>query len=297
MTLQRPYLPDGFHKFWEDTVREADLADLDFSRSSQSEVSREGFEIELVDFKGVSGDVLHGWFAFPTDAMLTPAFVWLAPYGRRSMPPDEYGTRPGFCSLSFNHFGESAFHHEEYEPDRGYFAEGIGSSETWVFRRMFQDSVIAARVLAEMEETNAQRIGAMGMSQGGGIAVWMGAFCRQVKAVCADLPFGAARPMVFSREIRRYPLKEVSDYMAESDESRDRAMRTMAFFDTVNLASLCEVPTVVTVGLKDPFVKSSEVLSVFEALAGEKRLDEIDGGHDWHPSMVDRNREWLAEHL
>ena len=167
MTLQRPYLPDGFHNFWEDTVREADLADLDFSRSSQSEVSREGFQIDLIDFKGVNGDVLHGWFAFPTDAMMSPSFVWLAPYGRSTMPPNEYGTRPGFCSMSFNYFGESAFHEEEYTVERGYFAEGIGSPETWVFRRMFQDSVIAARVLSELEETNSQRIGAMGMSLGG----------------------------------------------------------------------------------------------------------------------------------
>ena len=295
--LQEPYLPEGFEAFWEDTVREADLADLDYSRSAQSEVSRDGFQIDLIDFKGVNGDLLHGWFAFPTDAMMTPGFVWLAPYGRSSMTPNEYGTRAGFCSLSFNYFGEPAFHEEEYEPSRGYFAEGIGSPETWVFRRMFQDSVIAARVLAELEETNAQRIGAMGMSQGGGIAVWMGAMCRQVKAVCADLPFCAARPVVFSRKIKRYPLKELFDWWGDDTGKRKAAMDTMAFFDTVNLATECKVPTLVTVGLKDPAVKPFEVSSVYEALAGEKRLDEIDGGHDWHESMLERNREWLAEHL
>ena len=297
MTLQEPYLPEGFLAFWEDTVREADLSDLDYSRSVQSEVSRDGFQIDLVDFKGVSGDVVHGWFACSEGSIMNPAFVWLAPYGRWSMTPNEYGTRQGFCSLSFNYFGESAFHEETYAPERGYFADGIGDPETWVFRRMFQDSVIACRVLAELEEANAARVGAAGLSQGAGIAIWLGAMARNVKCVCADLPFCAARPVVFAEDVRRYPLKEVADYMAESEENRERAMRTMAFFDTVNLATMCEVPTLVTVGLKDPFVKPFEVRSVYEALAGEKRLDKIDGGHDWHPSMVERNRDWLLGHL
>lgn len=297
MTLQEPYLPEGFDAFWEDTVREADLADLDFERRPQSEVALEGFKIDLIDFRGVHGDTLHSWFAHEEDALMTPSFLWLNPYGRFSLPPDEYGTRKGLCSLSFNHFGESAFHEEDYVPERGYFAEGIESPESWVFRRILQDSVIAARVLAELEETNSQRIGAMGLSQGGGIAIWLGAFCRQVKAVCADLPFGAARPKVFERDIKRYPLKEVFDWWGDDQTKRDTAMSTMAFFDTVNIATKSAVPTLVTVGLKDPAVREFEVRSVHEALAGEKELAEIDCGHEWHTSMVERNREWLLEHL
>lgn len=297
MNLQEPYLPEGFDAFWEDTVREANIADLDFERRPQQEVTCEGFEIDLIDFKGVNGATVHGWFACDEEALMAPSFLWLAPYGRWSMMPNEYGTRKGMCSLGFNYFGESAFHRETYKPERGYFTDGLDSPETWVFRRMFQDSVIAARVMVELEETNSQRIGVAGMSQGAGIAVWLGAFCTQIKAVCADMPFGAARPLVFADEMKRYPLKELEDWWAGDNAKREQAMRTMSFFDTVNLAAKCDVPTLLTWGSKDPAVREFEVQSIFNALSGERKIDEIDGGHDWHESMIDRNQEWFLEHL
>ena len=297
MTLQRPYLPEGFEDFWSHTAAEALESPLAFEREPQSEVSLAGFVIDLVHFRGMQGQRLHGWFSYPESGEASPGFLWLPPYGRRSMLPNEYGTRGGFCSLSLNYFGESAFHVEEYTPSRGYFTEGIESPRTWVFRRVFQDSVVAARVLSVQPEVNPARIAAMGMSQGGGVAVWMGAFIPLVRCAVGDMPFGAARPIVFDRPIHRYPLKEVVDWMEQSSSHRERALETMAFFDTVNVASFCRVPTLVTYGLKDPAVREFEVRSVYEALAGEKAIEAIDGGHDWHPSMVERNAGWLRKSL
>jgi cephalosporin-C deacetylase len=211
--------------------------------------------------------------------------------------PNEYGTREGFCSFSLNYFGEHAFHSETYKPERGYLTEGIESPETWVFRRIFQDSVIAGRVMASFPEVDAARIGAMGMSQGGGLAIWMGAFSGLLKCVVADMPFGAARPLVFSRDVHRYPLREAVDWWGPSAEKKAAALQTMSYFDTVNVATRCEVPTLVTFGTKDPAVREYEVRSIYDALPGEKAIAAIDGGHDWHESMVERNADWLERWL
>ena len=213
------------------------------------------------------------------------------------MMPNEYGTREGFCSMSLNYFGEHAFHSESYKPERGYLTEGIESPQTWVFRRIFQESVIAGRVMETFAEVDPNRIGAMGMSQGGGLAIWLGAFYSLVKCVAADMPFGAARPMVFSRDVHRYPLREAIDWWGLDRSRREAAMRTMSYFDTVNVATRCKVPTLLTFGFKDPAVKEYEVRSIYEALPGVKDIDAIDGGHDWHESMIERNAEWLSAHL
>lgn len=297
MTLQPPYIPDGFDDFWLDAVREAKKVGANFRRTPQNEVVRDGFTIDLLQFESVGGRSVEGWFAFPTRRLISPGFLWLAPYGRWSMLPNEYGTREYLCSLSFNFHGEAAFHREDYRPERGYLTEGIDRPETWVFRRMFQDCVVAAAVLQAQEECNAQQVGAMGMSQGGGMAVWLAAFLPSLRAVVADMPFGAARPLVFERDIARYPLKEISDYMAQSDSARASVMRTLSFYDTVNFAARCKAPTLLTYGTKDPAVREYEVRSVYEALVGEKSIEAIDGGHDWHESMVERNRQWLLDHF
>ncbi|MFX8680898.1 acetylxylan esterase, partial [Acinetobacter baumannii] len=88
---------------------------------------------------------------------------------------------------SLNFFGESSFHQETYTPARGYFAEGIENPETWVFRRLYQDSSRAFKALSSLPEVTS--VSAMGMSQGGGISVWLGAFCPGVRSVVADMPF------------------------------------------------------------------------------------------------------------
>jgi cephalosporin-C deacetylase len=201
------------------------------------------------------------------------------------------------ASVSFNFHGEGPFHRENYTPERGYFADGVDRPETWVFRRMFQDAVLVARHMTELPGIDGRRLGAMGMSQGGGISIWMGAWVPLIRAVVADMPFLGGMPWVLSRSAFRYPLKELTDWLQASPEHDAAGRSTIRYFDTVNQATCCQVPTRLSLGLKDPAVRPEQVRAIFDALAGEKELDELDWGHDWHPQMVEANRDWLLRHL
>ncbi|MFX4921939.1 acetylxylan esterase, partial [Acinetobacter baumannii] len=76
---------------------------------------------------------------------------------------------------------------------------------------MFQDATIAARVLQAQIEVDEDSIGAMGMSQGAGMSIWLGAWSPIVKAVCADMPFLAGINKTLTGSVYRYPLKELTD--------------------------------------------------------------------------------------
>jgi cephalosporin-C deacetylase len=293
-----PYVPEDFDAFWAEALAEALAAPLDFRRKPQGDKQRDGMEIEVISFRSISGSTLHGWIAYPEGARRCPSFLWIPPYSRWSMMPNEYGTREGFCSLSFNFFGEAPFHEEVYTPERGYMADGAFEPSEFVFRRMAQDAVIAFRVLEAQLEVDEDRIGSMGMSQGGGMSIWLAAMLpKRVKAVVADMPFFGGLPWVFSKPVMRYPLRELADVMNSVSLGKERVLYTLSYFDTMNWATRCTVPTLVTAGLKDPAVRTQQVEAIFEALAGEKEMVSIDWGHDLHPSMVERNRDWLLKHL
>jgi cephalosporin-C deacetylase len=214
------------------------------------------------------------------------------------MLPNQYGSRPGLASISLNYFGESSFHQEVYSPARGYFAQGIKSPRTWIFRRMAVDAMILARIFASLPEVDPGRIGAGGMSQGGGMAIWLGAACPMVRCAFADMPFlGALWPILEEAKAFRYPLKELDDWIGGDSSRKEQLLETLRWFDTAHLATLCQVPVLLTLGRKDPAVKPFQVQAIFGALAGPKELVELDWGHDWHPSMVARNEEFLAAHL
>jgi len=292
-----PHLPEEFDSFWAAAVEEAHHARLDFHRNLRNESERPGFRVETFSFRGIDGATRHGWFAFPEGAHRAPGFVWVPPYGRESVLPNEYGTRVGFASLSINFHGHEAFHQEKYVPARGYFGEGADDPATWIYRRMFQDAYLAVRILQAQIEVDEERIGAMGMSQGGGMSIWLGAFCPIVKAVCADMVFLSAIQHSLTKQVYRYPLKELTDFMETIPVGRERVLNTVSYFDTMHVATRCLAPTQVSLGLRDPAAKPDNVRACYDALAGPKRLITYDWGHDWHPDMIENNRRWLTDHL
>ena len=292
-----PTIPDDFDDFWREAVDEAKQHPLRCHRSIRNDYDRPGFEVNSFTFESITGRTLNGWIAYPKGARRLPGFLWVPPYGRESVLPNEYGTREGYISLSLNFHGEGAFHREAYTPSRGYFSDGAESAENWIYRRMFQDAYIAARILQGQIEADESRLGVMGLSQGGGLAIWLGAHCPIFKAVCADMPFLAGIDHTLTQTVYRYPLKEVSDYMATIPLGEQRVRATLPYFDTINQATRCTVPTLVSLGLRDPACKPPNVRAVYDALAGERHLVTYDWGHDWHPLMVETNRNWLEMHL
>ena len=302
MTLV-PNLPEDFDAFWNETLEQALNAPLDFERKPGNAYNAPGFIIEIFRFTSVSGISLNGWIAIPkidnrkSTIENHPSFLWIPPYGRESMLPNAYGTREGFVSMSLNFFGHNAFHQEKYRKERGYFAEGVLDPRTWIFRRMFQDAVLAARILQEQPEVDPHKIGAMGMSQGAGIAIWLGAFAPFIRAVCADMPFMGGMSQRLGQHIYRYPTKELIDFANQAPNGLETIKRTLSYFDTINVATRCAKPTQVSLGEKDPASKPHSVEAIFNALPGRKALKRYPIGHDWYPEMIPNNREWLLEGL
>src|SRR5579863_931078 len=135
---------------------------------------------------------------------------------------------------------------------------------------MVQDCFVGLRVMQSQLEADEDRLAAMGMSQGGGLAIACGAHSPIVKAVCSDMPFlGGIRTRLLEA-VHRYPLKELTDYMENTPLGQARLFNTLGYFDSVNQATRCRVPTHVTLGLKDPASRPDAVRSVYEALGGPK---------------------------
>lgn len=295
--IGRPAPPEDLEDFWESLAAEALAATLDYRREVQPLRSETGHRVEIIQFRGVQGEALQGWLAFPEGARRLPSFLWLPPYGRESVLPDAYGTREGFTSLGFNFHGLPAFHQEAYVPALGYFAEGVETPETWIYRRLAQNALIALRVLQAQAEADEDRIGAAGLSQGGGMAVWLGAWSPIVKAVCADMPFLGCTWRSLVHAAYRYPLKELIDYADTMPLGLERVLNTVSYFDTVHQAERCPKPTLVSLGEKDAAVRPEYAEAIYNVLPGPKALIRYPGGHDWDPGMVDQNRHWLLAHL
>jgi cephalosporin-C deacetylase len=288
--------PENLVEFWEETVREAEQAKLEISRSAFPSHEEADHVIHTYSFVGIDGKTLNGWIAVPKEREgRMPSFLWVPPYGRESLLPNQYGTRKGYVSVSLNFHGHEAFHQEKYIPARGYFAEGAEEPETWIFRRMFQNALICMRVMQTFLEVDEQRLAVMGMSQGGGISIWLGAWYKAVKCVVADMPFLGLCEQILGRQAYRYPTKELMDFVDNTPMGEERLLYTLSYFDTKHQAAHLKVPCQISLGEKDPSVPPPTAEAIFEAIPTEKRLIRYPGGHDWTPEMVENNLEWLGK--
>ncbi len=289
--------PADFEEFWLAAKQEADAVKLDYWREPKEFSGLTSHNISILRFRSVHNAVLEGWVASPKGTRKAPGFLWINPYGRESLLPNEYGTRPGYLSFCFNFFGLPAFHQEKYVPERGYFSEGLADPNTFVFKTLIQHCLVALRVLQAQLDVDEDRIGVMGLSQGGGFALASAAWSEIPKAVCADLPFFGLITETISQNFFRYPLKEILDFAENHQFGKELVHYTLSYYDTVFQAKRIKQPTHVTLGLKDPSCRPPQVRAIFEALVCEKSLTELDWGHDWHPSMIETNLLWLNQHL
>lgn len=293
-----PEIPEDFDAFWEAAYEEANASSLDYARAKQTLFHLGGFEIDLISFRGISGNRLYGWTALPLKRSgKSRCFLWVSPYGRESNLPNAFTTREGFVSMSFNFFGYDAFFQEAYQPHLGYFAEGILDPHTWVFRSMAQNVFIAMRVLRSQLEADEDRVAICGMSQGAGMAIWAGAHVPYVKCVCADMPFMCGMKETLSKPVYRYPLKEVEDFARSVPLGMERVMYTLAYFDTIHHATRVKAPALLSYGAKDPASKPANVRAAYNAIPGQKQLVEYPGGHDLDLGMVKTNLNFMTVHL
>lgn len=292
--LKAPQPPADFVAFWQAATAEAQAVPLHFERVHQSDDDHPTHQVFRLRWRGMDGQGREGWYAIPRTVVLpAPAVLYLPGYGVGTVPINENTKFERFITFSVNLHGYAVEPNVPYSPELGYFTRGIESPHTYVYRRLVQESILAMRILAAQAEVNSNRLVAAGLSQGGGLAVMLGAWCALVACVVAELPALSYWEYLLGKPAWRYPIKEFADYMQATGISRQAVLAVLQYFDAVNHAPYVRVPTQLSLALKDPSIRPPVVFSLYEALRVPKRLLIYeDLGHDWHPEMRLRLEEW-----
>jgi len=148
-------------------------------------------------------------------------------------------------------------------------------------------------------EVDGDRIGAVGGSQGGGLAITIAAMRKEITAASISAPYLCGY-MDAIELAHAYPFHEINDYLHTYPERRADVVRTIAYFDGISFADKIKCPVIVNIGLQDNVVPPETGYAVFNAIASDnKNFYEYDGhGHDAgkyiHGEIVD---EFFATHL
>lgn len=270
--------PSDFDAFWADTLAVTRGFPLDVALTPHPTLLTQ-LEVFDVTFRGFGGTPIHAWLRVPARATgPLPGLVQFFGYGngRGHALRDLRWASAGYAHLVVDARGQGHGHTDDDHPSGGpsaggFLTRGIRSPEEYYYRRVFADAVRAVEALRTLELVDPARVGVVGASQGGGIALAMAGLVPDLSAVIIQAPFLCEldRAAVLSTE---FPYALLTQYLADRREDAAAAVDTLRYFDGVNLAKRASAPALLSTGLLDGIAPPETVLPAFTAYGGEKQI-------------------------
>lgn len=159
------------------------------------------------------------------------------------------------------------------------------------FRQVFLDTVRLAEVVADFDEIDATRIGAMGGSQGGGLTLACAALSPLVRMCAPIYPFLCDYRRVWEMDQGGGAYAELKTWFRMRDPRHEREswfFGRLGYIDAAQLAPWIRAETLMSVGLMDVTCPPSTQFAAYNRILAEKRLLIYpDYGHEGLPGVGD----------
>lgn len=166
-----------------------------------------------------------------------------------------------------------------------------------LFRNIFLDTVQLARVVMAFSEVDADRVGAMGASQGGGLTLACAALEPRIKRAAPVFPFLCDYQRVWEMDLAKDAYHELRSYFRLFDptHAREREIFTrLGYIDCQHLASRIKADVLMFTGLMDTICPPSTQFAAYNKIRSKKEMVLYpDFAHEGLPGQGDRAFEFL----
>ncbi|GAA3133840.1 acetylxylan esterase [Streptomyces rameus] len=302
--------PEDFDAFWDKTLQQARAHELD-ARFEPVECGLSTIEVYDVTFAGFGGHPVKGWLRLPagTTQPLPLVVEFLGYGGGRGLPHesllwastgrahflmDTRGQGSGW-DRGWGGAGATADPVGAAPAYPGFMTRGVEAPENYYYRRVFTDAVRAVEAARSHPLTDASRTAVTGVSQGGGIAIAVGALVPGLVAIAPDVPFLCDFPRAVTLTDRP-PYREIALFLKTHRGRSQEVRRTLSYFDAVHFAARGRAPALFSAALEDRTCPPSTVFAAFNAWAHEDKairvydFNDHEGGGPFHEAEKVR---WL----
>lgn len=300
--------PPDFDEFWEKGLTEMRALD------GPVELVPAEFKASIADcfdlyFTGVGGARVHAKLLRPSNATRPhPALLLFHGYtGDSGDWYDKLGyVTEGFTVAALDCRGQAGLSNDNSivvgNTLHGHIIRGLddalhGSPEKLLFRQVFLDTAQLARVVMGMPDVDANRVGAMGASQGGALTVACAALEPRIKRAVPIYPFLSDYQRVWEMDQAKDAYLELQEYFRHADPTHrgeDRVFEALGYIDIQFLAPRMLAEILWVTGLADTVCPPSSQFAVFNKIASSKTMAVYpDFGHEPLPGLNDRAFQFL----
>lgn len=291
--------------FWETVLAEYRSKPLNGDREAVS-TPMSGMNVYRTTYEGADDTPLHAWYLTPkgnhnAQNEKFPCIVHYHGYGGSKGMPEHFAhyILMGFAVLTIDVRGQSGDTgsrlDQPYGAVKGWLTPGILNRETAYYRAITIDAIRGAEWAAEQPETDIDRVFVVGGSQGGGLALITAALSSVPRAVVAHIPNMCH--MDFGILNSNSSLSEAAEFVSQHPEHLDAVLRTLSYFDNLNLAHRIDIPVMISCGLKDPCCMPETVYAAYNRIVSSKEMRVYPFDGHWVSDGQSRvAMEFLARH-
>ena len=294
--------PEDFRDFWQDARQQLAHVPPDYQLEELPQFSDKNQSTFMISFLGLNSQRYFGYLSVPKSAGRHPALMripswgvgrpknadWVIEWGRRgfvSLYLDIHGLRPGEPVASPERF-------DDYE------IRGVPDRRQFYYYNVLLGLDRALDFLRHHESVDLKRLGLTAASQGAGLALMLAGLNADVKTIVAHVPaFGDHAGIAMGRQ-PGWPGVCHKKWNEFSELEKQACLDFSAYYDTVNFAPLVKGSALVGMAWNDTVCPASSVMSVYNALNGEKRLiQDFTATHAGIEGFDEIAKEWLLKKL
>ena len=174
-----------------------------------------------------------------------------------------------------------------------------GEPKKLLFRQIFLDTAQLAKIVMDMPDVDAERVGATGGSQGGALTVACIALEPRIKKAVPIYPFLSDYKRVWEMDQAKDAYKELQEYFRFFDpthENENKVFENLGYIDIQNLAPRIKTNVLWGIGLMDTICPPSSQFAVYNKIKSQKSMIIYpDYGHEILPGMSDKTFQFFLD--
>ena len=296
--------PADFDAYWDRALRELDGIDPAPVLSPAEGNPSRGCDCFDLWFSSIGGAKIYAKYLRPKRALAAaqrhPAIVRFHGYSANSGGWAEKFGWPleGFCYAAMDCRGQGG---RSDDPGavrgmnlRGHVVRGLDDPDPdrLAFRQHFLDTVQLVRALMKLPEVDPERIGSLGGSQGGGLALACAALEPRVRRVATIQPFLCDYRRIWEMDLAKDAFEELKYYFRFFDpchEREEQIFSRLGYIDCQHLAERVKGHVLMQTGLMDTICPPSSQFAAYNRIRSPKEVVLYpDYGHEVMPGDLDR---------
>jgi cephalosporin-C deacetylase len=300
--------PQDFDTFWDQSLVEMRAIDPRVELIP-AEFQTRNVECFHLFFTGVGGARIHAKYLRPANAPSAhPAVLLFHGYtGDSGDWSDKLAyVSEGFSVAALDCRGQAGLSEDSGNVTgntlHGHIIRGLedalkGSPKKLLFQQIFLDTAQLARIIMEMPDVDANRVGVMGGSQGGALTIACAALEPRIKLAAPIFPFLSDYKRIWEMDQAKDAYKELQEYFRHSDpmhKLEGKIFEKLGYIDIQFLAPRIRAEILWGIGLMDTICPPSTQFAVYNKIVSPKTLAVYpDFGHEPLPGFNDQAFQFL----